>query len=303
MMRVNALQALADELAADRRVSADEALRLRQQIFPDGVVSREEVEALMELDSRVAGSDPAWASAFVEAVSDHVLNRGQFPGHVDATTAGWLMAQFGDDGARETEVEALLKIIERAESVPDALIDFTHARLVTLMKGKAISAADVELMRRCVYAQDVWVSDDEARWLFQMDAESDGRANDPAWMDFFVKAVLNHLMGRQPSSLLNAEDMQHRQAWLADTRVRPFSNLKRIFEGGVEGYKEHVRELAPVDGEETYYEAANANAEEDAELTMMERAWALGMTKADGKLTANEKALLAELEKVASPAV
>src|SRR5262249_5635036 len=153
--------------------------------------------------------------------------------HVNAETATWLMAQFSGATPRETEMEALLKVLERAESAPDALGAFTRTRMSALFAGRALSAVDVEMMRRCLYAQDVWVNDDEARWLFGIDAESDGRANDAAWADFFVKAQLNHLMGRQPTPLLNAEDMQHRQAWLADTSIKPFSNLKHIFDGGV----------------------------------------------------------------------
>ena len=49
------------------------------------------------------------------------------------------------------------------------------------------------------------------------------------------------------------------------------------------------------------YAALNANSEEDAQLTPQERAWALGMSQQDGKLSANERALMAELQKIESP--
>ncbi len=58
------------------------------------------------------------------------------------------------------------------------------------------------------------------------------------------------------------------------------------------------QELGVHDRSEAYYEAANANAEEDAELSLAEVAWAVGMTREDAKRTANEEALLAEIRKL-----
>src|SRR6185295_12300015 len=104
---------------------------------------------------------------------------------------------------------------------------FMRERVAAWMAGRAVNAADVELMRRCLYAGDSFVKEDEARWLFLLDAESDGRANDPSWQDFFVKAVLNHLMGMHAPALLDAADVRARQAWLEDTRQTPVSNLWR----------------------------------------------------------------------------
>ena len=165
-----------------------------------------------------------------------------------------------------------------------------------------LAASDVKLVRHCLYAGDVFVTEDEARWLFALDAESDGRANDPAWGDLFVKAQLNHLMAAEAPALLDPENMRARQAWLEDTSRKPVSNLSHIFSGGLKGYLEHVREPGMNEALEEDYAALNANAEEDAQLTLQERAWAVGMAKEDGKLTANERALLAELEKIQSPA-
>ena len=85
-MRNLALQTLADQVAADSAISAQEALELRRTIFPDGVVSREEAEMLIALAARVANSEPQWSHAFVEAISDHVLASGAYPGHVDQAT-------------------------------------------------------------------------------------------------------------------------------------------------------------------------------------------------------------------------
>ena len=55
---------------------------------------------------------------------------------------------------------------------------------------------------------------------------------------------------------------------------------------------------AAVDRLEGHYVVANDDAEMDAELTLSEIAWTVGMTKEDGKRTANEEALLAEIRKL-----
>ncbi|MEZ5959297.1 MAG: hypothetical protein R3C30_02565 [Hyphomonadaceae bacterium] len=301
-MRNFALQTLADQLAADGELSADDALQMRRAVFPDGVVSREEAEMFIALAARVANSDEAWTQAFVEAISDHVLAAGAYPGHVDEATVSWLMAHFGPAGPRETEVETLLKLQERAESAPESLCEFTRQRVAALLAGRPVGAAETELVRRCLYASSgsgrTSVTETEARWMFALDAESNGRVNDPAWGDLFVKAVLCHLMGRRAPEVLEANAMLARQAWLNAPTLGVRASLASIFKGGVSAYKNKVREAGVVERLEGHYEVANFDAESDAELTLSEIAWTVGMTREDGQLTANEQALLAEIRKI-----
>lgn len=288
---MNSLRTFMDDLASDRRVSADEALQIRQRIFPDGV-TRDEAAAVLALEARVEGEDPAWTQAFVEAITDCALANSSY---IDDETASWLESLFGNGVARLLPVAALVRVVERADGAPEALYAFVRERLSALVGGRALSAADVELLRRCLYAGDNAVTEEEARWLFAIDAETDGRANAPSWSDFFVKAQLCHLMGRQAPATAEAS----RKAWLAPPeRFEPMANLGNIFKGGWRGYWANVRQLGDTDKLEAYYEAANANAEEDWQLSVAERAFARGMAEQDGKLTANERALLAELRKL-----
>jgi hypothetical protein len=297
-----ALQTLADQLAADSVITADEALEIRRSVFPDGVVSREEAEMLIALAARVANSDAAWSHAFVEAITDHVLAAGVYPGHVDEATTSWLTTRLGQEGPRETEVEAVLKILERAESAPDYLSTFARGRIAALLAGSAVGAAETELVRRCLYASAASgrtsVTEAEARWLFALDAESDGRPNDPAWSDLFVKGVLCHLMGRRAPDLLEAKDMMARQAWLQAESKGVAKSLASIFEGGVKGFKAKVHQDGIVDRWEGHYVVANDDAETDAALTLAEIAWTVGLTKEDGKRTANEEKLLQEIRSI-----
>lgn len=298
-MQNGALQALIDEVGRDGEVSADEALWLRKSVFPDGVISRDEADALVSLERRVANSDSAWAQAFAEAIVDHVLGSGA--GHVDDAMAQWLMVSFADAERAETCVEALLKVIERAESAPEALATFVRERVAACVAGKAMGRAEVEMVRRALYASagagTVAVTEAEVRWLFALDAESDGRANDASWRDLFVKASLCHVMGRRAPKALEAEAVRARESRLsAPVNVTAKGILARFVEGGWAGYVAKVREPGFYEGVENRYAAANAEAEEDAVLTPVEVAAMLGMSDEDSKRTANERALIAELE-------
>ena len=296
---MSALLALADDIAADRRISAEDALRVRKDIFPDGVVSRQEADVLIALEGRVHDSDEAWAQAFVEALSDHVLQAGTYPGHVDECASAWLRASFAHDRPSKTELEALVNIVERAGSTPASLQSLTRERIYRFVAGRAMTAADVDFVRRCVYANAA-VGDAEMQWLFALDAECDGRANDPAWRDLFVKAALCHVAGRRAPATLEADMMLAREARFAEPRpgVTPLSLVKSIFKGGLGGYVARARAPGWVEGMEDRYEEANAGAEDDAKLTVAEIAAMLGFSEADGKLTENEQALMAELHKL-----
>ena len=145
---MSTLLALVDDIAADRCISAEDALRLRKEIFPDGVVSREEAGVLIALEARVGESDEAWSQAFVEALVEHVLQ--SCAGHVDEATAAWLAASFAGQPPREPELEALVEILDRAESAPEGLQSYVCARIATYLEGNAITAANVELVSRCI---------------------------------------------------------------------------------------------------------------------------------------------------------
>ncbi|UPT63107.1 MAG: hypothetical protein M0D54_00575 [Hyphomonadaceae bacterium JAD_PAG50586_4] len=304
---MSALLTLSEHIAADRRISPEEAFQLRQAIFPDGVVSRQEADVLISLEGRVANSDEAWSQAFVEGIVDHVLAVGEYPGHVDENTTSWLMSRFGDDGARETEIEVLLKTLERAESAPASLAAYARKRVAAWLAGKPVGAQETEFIRRALYvaagAGATAVTEDEARWLFAVDAESDGRANDATWTDLFVKGVLNHLMGRRAPVSLEQGAMLRRETWFAEQAQGPLGDsLATMFDGGLKGFMSRSGAPDDVTRLEQRYEAVAAEMQQDEVLTLAEIAWAVGMSREDGKRTANETALLAKLRELEAEA-
>ena len=105
-------------------------------------------------------------------------------------------------------------------------------------------------------------------------------------------------MGRRAPDLLEAQGMMARQAWLRSESKGVAAPLASILSGGWKSYLSKLRQGDVAERWESYYEKANAAAENDARLTLEEIAWTVGMAKQDGRRTANEEALLAELRKL-----
>ena len=307
----NAMMALIEKLAADGRISADEALSVRRAIFPDGTVSRQEAEALFTLNERVGDDDPAWNACFVEAVADHLLLSGEPQGHVTEEGAMWLESRIGRDGVveRVTELEVLLKLLETAESCPARLHklarDFVsrailsgkgyEGRDLTLVPGQ-IGETELSLVRRVLFAAagagNVAVTREEAEWLFDLDAATEGRAHAAGWRDLFVSAIMNHLFAAGPSALLDREAMLNRAQWLKAGTGGLGGFFGRVFAGGREGYLNNVDQPNPHDAMDSQMRRREGQIQIAEALETAEAAWLVTRIRADGRRTANEQALV-----------
>ena len=78
-------------LAAKDRITADDVLLLRGQVFRDGVVAPEEAESLFALDASATDSCPEWPVFFIEAITDYIVHQEKPSGYVSAANAEWLI--------------------------------------------------------------------------------------------------------------------------------------------------------------------------------------------------------------------
>lgn len=306
----NVMLALVDKLAADGRVSAEEALDVRRAVFPDGTVSRGEAEALFHLNERVGGDDPAWNACFIEAIVDHLTLAVDVPGHVTDEGAAWLESRIGRDGVLEgpTELELLLKLLERAESCPARLQELSrHYVSTAVLSGEGyegrdpalvpgqIGETELTMIKRVLYASagagNIAVTREEAEWLFELDAATEGRAHVAGWRDVFVAAVMNNLFAAGPSALLERGEMVRRATWLQTHKsggVGAF--LSRALQGIRSGDGELVDERKTF--AEEHFERRHVEATFAEALTTPEAAWLVTRIRADGRRTANEQALV-----------
>jgi hypothetical protein len=307
----NVMMALIEKLAADGRISADEALDVRRAIFPDGAVSRPEAEALYLLNERVGGDDPSWNACFVEAICDHLLLADAPQGHVSDEGAAWLESRIGRDAVLEgpTELALLLTLLDKAESCPARLSELArqyvgHAVLsgkgyegrdVALVPGQ-IGETELKMISRVLYASagagNVHVTREEAEWLFELDAATEGRAHVAGWRDLFVSALMNHLFAAGPSGLLDRDAMLGRAEWLKAGTGGLGAFFGRIFAGGRQGYVDNVDQPSPSEAMDSHNQKREGDARVAEALDASEAAWLVTRIRADGRRTANEQALV-----------
>lgn len=119
------LKELIKKIGEDGKVDAAEAAQLREVVYADGQIDREEAEELFALNDQVSGADndPSWGELFVGAIVKHILSDGD----VDEEETEWLKARIGADGQiDELEKEILRKIREKAEVTCDGFDGWTQ---------------------------------------------------------------------------------------------------------------------------------------------------------------------------------
>lgn len=215
------LQGLLTKVSDIGRISESEARQIVSEIYQDGIVSRQEADALFDLNDRLDGADPLWDERFREAIKDFLLTVEAPIGWIDNDECDWLMSRIIRDGEvrLETEIDLLLDVLRYAEGAPEQLGRFAmkvtcdHAR-----KDGKITARDVERIRRALYAGAGdganWVTREEAGALFALNDACAHAKNDPEWNDLFARAIANHLLAAaHPDPETEAEALA-REAWL-----------------------------------------------------------------------------------------
>ncbi len=336
-MPATVLADLTATLKSRSTITAEDVLAMRRLVWGDGAVNREEAEAIMALNSACQVRAAEWIDYFVEVMVDYVVHQQQPDGYVDQAKADWLMGWIDRDGRVDSlgELELLVKVLETAQSVPEGLRGYAlqqiEAAVLTgegptrrtgLSVGKGsldaggINAAEVELLRRVVYAQagdgHVIVSQAEADMLFRLKDATLGKRNAPEWTDLFVKCVGNHLMGHSSYLPLMRDEQAALDDYIADTHVslgrfagRALSGVGLIF-GSCGQRRDLSAELADrrvagkVFGNEVRA-SDEAAAAVDLAVTPAEKAWLAARIEADGATDALETALLDFIKRESGP--
>ena len=301
------LQVLAARVAADKRITAEEALELRRAVFPDGVVTRAEAETLIRLNERTDGDDPAWRAAFVEALVDFALLAESPRDHLGDETAAWLEQRLFADAVieRETEMALIVKLLERAETTPAGFQQFARDRLFQLLTAPppaSLKDDDVALIRALLFAvggaDGIAVSREEADWLFAIDSATDGATHCPAWRDLFVRAICNHLMAANAPALLARTHALHRARLAEQASVGLGRRFAQAFSGGLGAIIARARQPDAAAAMNAYYARRLGEMAHAEVLTLSEIAWVTARARADARVTANERAVLDELARI-----
>ncbi len=299
------------KVTASRHLTNEDALEMRRRVYSDGAINSEEVEKLFALDEAAERHDTAWTVLFTEALTDYLVNQQAPKGYISEENADWLITRISADGAvkTDTELELLVKVLEKAKSSPARLSAFAlnqvkHAVLDgdgpaacgrDLEPGR-VGRAEADLMRRILYAfggdGNIAVTRAEAEVLFDINdvvAEAD---NDPAWADLFTKALANCLMAASGYAVPGRDVALKREQWLDSDTGGVASFFGRMASGGLRGvidaYKAPSTEEAWAD-RNAQADAARATAEV---VTEAEAEWLADRIGRDGAIHENERALL-----------
>lgn len=307
---MSALAELTDSLTRRAAIGAEDVLAMRRLIWNDAQVSSEEAEVIMALNSACQVRSPEWIDYFVEVMLDYIVHQQVPQDYVDQAKADRLMHWIDKDGRVDSlsELELLIRILERAESAPESLKNYALQQIETaVLTGSgptrqtgefgggaldpgSINAVEVELLRRILYAQsgaDAYiVSASEAEMLFRLKDATLRANNAPVWDDLFVKGVANHLMAHRNYQTLSHDDQVKVERYEVDTHVSLGRFFGRMFgQGGAELPAAAMGISTQMNDE--------AAAAVDHAVTPQETQWVIGQIRADGRYDTLEKKLIA----------
>jgi hypothetical protein len=299
------------DVRASKRITAEHVQALRRSLYNDGVAESGEVEALFTLDEAATDHDPSWCTLFTEAVTDWLVEQQQPEGYINEANADWLMARIAHDGSVKTatELELLVKVLEKAKSSPDRLAAFAlHQVKKAVVDGEGplagggaleqgrVGRAEAELVRRILYAfggdGNVAVTRAEAEILFDINDATGDAENDPAWSDLFVKAIANFMMAASSYAVPSRQEALRREDWLDKPSGGVADVFARMAAGGLRGFLQSYREPAAESAWAERNAANEAAARQSEAVTADEAEWLARRIGRDGALTGNEKALL-----------
>jgi hypothetical protein len=230
-------ETLVESICASQRITDEDVLKLRREVFPDGVVSDEEAAAVFQLDHACADKDASWMQIYVDALTDYFVWQSEPRGYVSDEQAAHLIREISRDGHIDamSELELLINIVHWCTKCPDSLAVLALGAVKesvlspeTACYGSnrppaVVAPADVALIRKVIYAPGspggFTVTRDEAEMLVELDQATEGAENAPDWPDLYAKGVANALMFPRGARVVpDAEEALRRERWLEDRR-------------------------------------------------------------------------------------
>ena len=297
---------IAEQAAADGTITAVEILALRREGWASGRIEPVEAEALFVINDRMARHAREWSDFFVEALGEFIINGVEPKGYVDETQADWLIAKIDHDGKLNsmTELELLIRLFERAKSVPDRLREFALEQIEravltgqgptrcggSLQKGN-VTGAEAKLMRRIMFSsgseRPAAVSRKEAELLYRIKDATLGANNSPEWKRLFVQGVGNFLMGFNSHTPLSRERAAELESFMNDHSSSIGGFFGRMAKHAVKG--------TMFDGfgsDKPEGPGLEVRVDEARELTTSEKTWLEGKIDGNARVDEFDQALL-----------
>ncbi len=307
------LQSIAfDEVCQRGAIRAEDVARLRALFYADGLITAVEAKGLFEINDACRVQDPSWADFFVEAISDYVVRDAEPVGYITTSNADWLIDSVTRDGNLETrtELELLLAVLDKARWSPPRLVKFVLAQVKRAiidgdgplrgglqLRPGTVTADDVQVLRRALYAfagdGGIAITRAEAEVLFEINDAVTDAASCPEWVDLFVKAVANAIMGACGYAVPSREQALAQEQWLEARGELSLPNmLGKIASGGLTGLLQACRRASREENAIARLEQQRIEIITNERLSENEADWLIDRLSADSETNEAERALL-----------
>ncbi len=312
-------------MVAAGAIIATDVLKLRREVFTDGVVDRSEAELLFYLNERCRNHGNAWNDFFVDALTDYLVWQQQPKGYLGIDDGRFLIEGITRDGRIDgrTELELLVNVVHWVRRCPEDVVLFAlEVVKESVLAGSGllfgskrrrpgiIDRADVEIVRKLIYAGggagSLTVTRAEADMLFDLNNATVEKENADTWEELFVKAIASHVMfPRGAPEVPDVDEAMRREAWVKDRRGvgRLLSGIGGAIIRGKFAQGWHVADLfgGRAKREEDERERAEAEeAEHRQSIDAEEATWLVERIGHDGLIHDNERSLLAFIKEHAS---
>ena len=118
------LEQLKKDLLADGIIDAEEVKTIKEVIYEDGKIDKDEADFLFELNDAVSGKEnaPGWKSLFIDAITSFMLEDDVSPNEIDDEEANYLYNQIKGDGQVDETERALLENLKaKSKNFPEIL--------------------------------------------------------------------------------------------------------------------------------------------------------------------------------------
>ena len=118
------LTELKKELLADGVIDAAEVKTIKEVIYEDGKIDKEEAEFLFDINDAVSGKENAqeWNDLFINAITSFMLEDETSPNEIDDEEAKYLYEKIKGDGRVDELERALLENLKaKSNNFPEIL--------------------------------------------------------------------------------------------------------------------------------------------------------------------------------------
>jgi len=244
------------EIVARGSVSDLDVLRLRTEIIAGGGLDIDDAEALLSINRSDSRQSRPWIDLLVTSVMSFVIDEAPPAGYISCENADWLIARLAPAGkiARRSELELLIRAIERSRWSPRALVVLALEQVkAAIVDGDgplredghgpagALGEVEVELLRHILYAYGgdgaVPLARSEIEVLLDINDVWGESVTTGAWRDLLVKALINGMLFARGFSVPTREAAMGRSIVVS---ARGTSALDG--HGGLQGYRRQTNE-------------------------------------------------------------